>query len=105
MASRGESISGYNPAFSKGAKVFTGQMKMQIIASGVANSGVVYSLTHTLGVVPAFKIWSTRGTIGQLKGSATSANSIGEATVSAATTTKVYYAGAKNTSFQVMLLG
>ncbi len=103
--SRGESISGYNPAFARGAKVFAGQVKYQIITSAVANSGVVYGLTHTLGVTPVVKIFSSIGPVGHLRGVATSANSIGEATASAASTTKVYFAGAKNTRFTVFLMG
>ncbi len=101
---RGEAISAYLPPFSEGAKVYSTNVKMQVITSAVANSGVVYSLTHSLGAVPTVKIFTSRGTVSQLKGATASANSIGEATVSAATTTKVYFAGAKNTAFTVYLM-
>jgi len=124
MPSRGNAISAYSPAFSKGAQIYnaniasgtiqaskiaanvltSGQIKMQKITSAVANSGVVYGLTHTLGVTPSIILFTNRGTVGQLKASATSANSVGIASVSAATSAKVYYAGAKNTGFVAYLI-
>lgn len=85
-------------------QITSAKLRMQVITSSVANSGVVYALTHTLGKTPSIVIFTSRGTVGQLKGVATSANSIGEATVSAKTSSKVYYAGSKNTSFAAYLI-
>lgn len=104
--SRGSSPSAYSPIFNPNdgnAKVTSANVRFQAIASSVANSGVVYALTHTLGKIPAAVMFSPRGTVGQLKASSTSANSVGAATVSAHTSAKVYYAGAKNSAFTAYL--
>ena len=97
--SRGESISAYSPAFAKGAKVYTGQLKYAKVSGTIANSGVVYAVAHGLATTPTSIILTLKGTVGNLKASATSAAAVGLATVSAANATSFYVAGAKNTAF------
>lgn len=117
MGSRGSHISAYSPAFNPNdgaaavtsaqisAKAIVGShVRMTAITSAVANSGVVYGLTHGLGATPSIVIFVPRGTVGQLKAAATSASSVGAATVSAHTSAKVYYAGAKNSGFTAYII-
>jgi hypothetical protein len=101
--SRGESISAYIPAFSE-AKVYTGQMKYSKVSGTIANSGVVYAVAHGLAAAPTVVIITLKGTVGNLKASATSAATVGLATVSAATATNFYVAGAKNSRFDAVCI-
>lgn len=96
--SRGGDARRYNPSFSKGAQVGVK------LSGTIANSGVVYGFSHGLSAVPSFVILTPKGTVGLLKAASTSANSVGLATVSAATATKIYVAGAKNTRFDAYVL-
>ena len=102
--SRGDALSGYIPAVSKGAKAYAGEIHKAVISGTVANSGVVYGFEHGLGKVPSFAMITPKGTVGQLKGVATSANSVGLATVSAMTSAKIFVAGAKNTHFDAFVI-
>lgn len=104
--SRGDAISGYYPNFAgtSGVKIYADNLKGQVVSGSIANSGVVYAVAHNLGKVPKFVFFTAKGTVGQLKDSSTSANSVGLATVSAATTTNIYVAGAKNTTFNAFVL-
>lgn len=106
IPSRGDSVSGYFPGFGdvSGFKVYRGNMKQVVFTSALANSGVVYGFTHTLGVAPSFVFITRRGTAAGLKGAATSAGHVGVASVSASTATKFYVAGAKNAGFTALLL-
>lgn len=79
-------------------------MPASLVSGTIANSGVVYAVAHGLAAVPRAVILIPRGTVGQLKASSTSANSVGLSTVSAATATNFYVAGAKNTSFLAFCL-
>lgn len=103
-ASRGVAISAYSPAFAKGAKVFSGNIRMSKVSGTIANSGVVYAVAHGLGAAPSVVFLTPKGTVGGLKAAATSANSVGLATVSAATSTNIYVAGAKNTVFDAVCI-
>lgn len=104
--SRGDAISGYYPNFAgtSGVKVYKDNMKAQQVSGTIANSGVVYAVAHNLGKVPSVIVITEKGTVGQLKGVSTSANSVGLASVSAATATNIYVAGSKNASFNAFLL-
>lgn len=104
--SRGDAISGYFPEMSgpSGVKSYKDNLKCEVLSGTIANSGVVYGITHHLGKVPSVVMVSPIGTPAALKGASTSANSVGEATVSAATTTKFYVAGSKNAAFRAFLL-
>lgn len=104
MSSRGDAISAYQPDFQKGARVYSANVKSAVISGTIANSGVVYGFSHGLSAVPAFVMISPKGTVGQLKAITTSANSVGLATVSAATSAKFFVAGAKNTYFNAYVL-
>ncbi len=93
-----------NSGFISAAAVVASKLKYQVISATVANSGVVYSLAHTLGRTPAFVLFSLYGTVSQLKGVATSAGSVGAPTVSAHTSAVIYYAGAKNARFRAFVM-
>lgn len=95
-------MSAYIPAIARGAKIFSGNVKMSKVSGTIANSGVVYAVAHGLGKVPGAIVLIPKGTVGQLKAAAASANSVGLATVSAATSTNFYVAGAKNTHFDAV---
>ena len=105
--SRGDAVSGYLPPFGanvSGAKIYGNNMKMSIVSGSIANSGVVYAVAHGLGKAPSFCFLTPFGTVGGLKAAATSANSVGLASVSAATATNIYVAGAKNTKFYAICI-
>lgn len=105
--SRGDAISGYVPAFAdgvSGAKIYGNNIKMSVVSGTIANSGVVYAVAHGLGKAPGVVIITSIGTHAALKGAATSANSVGEASVSAATATNVYVAGSKNAKFRAVCI-
>lgn len=104
--SRGDAISGYFPnmAGTSGVKSYKNNLKAEVLSGTIANSGVVYAVTHHLGKVPSVVMVSPIGNAAQLKGAATSAVVVGEANVSAATTTAFYVAGAKNAKFRAFLL-
>ncbi len=104
--SRGDAISGYYPEMSgpSGVKSYFDNLKGQVISGSIANSGVVYGISHTLGKVPSVVIFTPFGVVGALLGPATSGQTVGLASVSAATTTKIYVAGAKNAKFKAFLL-
>ena len=93
-----------NSGFISAAAVVASKLKYQVISATVANSGVVYSLAHTLGRVPAFVLYSLYGTVDQLKSVATSAGSVGAPTVSAHTSAVIFYAGAKNARFRAFVM-
>lgn len=88
----------------KTSAVVAAKMRYKIFTSALANSGVVYGFTHSLGIVPAFVFITSRGTVGLLKGISTSANSVGLATASAATSAKFFVAGSKNAAFTAFIL-
>lgn len=81
--------------------VVASKVRYKALTGEVANSGVVYALAHGLGATPAIVLFEPRGTVGHLKGVATSAGLVGHATVSAHTSTNIYYAGSKNARFTV----
>jgi hypothetical protein len=55
MSSRGDAISGYSAPFSKGAKIYTGNIKAAFLSGTVSGltSGVV-AIAHGLAAVPKF---------------------------------------------------
>lgn len=84
--------------------VVASKIRYSTVTGEVANSGVVYALAHGLGATPAFVLFEPRGTVGHLKGVATSAGLVGHATVSAHTSTNIYYAGSKNARFRAFCI-
>ena len=107
VPSRGDAVSAYIPAFGdgvSGAKVYLRNMKYSIVSGSIANSGVVYAVAHGLGAAPTLVLFQPFGTVGDLKAVATSANSVGLASVSAATSTNIYVAGAKNSKFRAFCM-
>lgn len=85
-------------------QITSAKLRMQTLTGSVANSGVVYSLSHTLGKVPSIVLFEPRGTVSMLKGVSTSAGLVGHPTVSAHTSAKIYYAGSKNASFRAYII-
>lgn len=81
------------------AAVVATKVRYAAVTATVANSGVVYALAHGLGATPSIVLFEPLGTVGQLKGAATSAGLVGKAIVSANTSTNIYYAGSKNARF------
>lgn len=105
--SRGDAVSGYLPPFGanvSGAKIYGNNMKISVVSGNIAASGTVYAVAHGLGKAPAFVFLTPFGTPAALKGAATSAQSVGLASVSAATATNIYVAGSKNTKFYAICL-
>lgn len=88
----------------KTSAVVAAKMRYKVFTSALANSGVVYGFSHNLGVVPAFVFITSRGNAALLKGASTSANSVGLASVSAATSAKIFVAGSKNAAFTAFIL-
>lgn len=93
-----------NSGFISGGAIVAAKLKYQVISATVANSGVVYSLAHTLGRVPSIVMITPFGTVSQLKGVATTGNVVGTPTVSAHTSAVIFYAGAKNTRFKAFVM-
>jgi len=97
--SRGENVSAYIPAFSKGAKVYTGNMKYSITSGTLATDAATVAIAHGLGAIPATVIVTMKGTAAKLNQSASAC--VGEASASARTATNVYIAGSAGTMYQV----
>lgn len=91
--SRGESLSGYFPAFGprSGAKVFSANVKAAFLSGTIVSGKITIAIAHGLGSKPKLVIVTPIHTLTQAI-SATS-NSLSLASASAATTTNFYVIG------------
>lgn len=89
MSSRGDAISGYNPAFAKGAKVYGANIKGAQITGTIISSGITYGVNHGLSGIPSLVMVTVRSTKAHISAMAT----VGESSASARTSTKFYICG------------
>lgn len=109
--SRGNAISAYSPAFSKGAQVYEANIASGSISSEklkayattgtIISAGIVYAVAHGLGAVPSFVQVSNLGTMAHISAGV----SVGEVSSSARTSANVYVAGKTHgTKFSILVL-
>lgn len=87
--SRGDAISGYQPAFAAGAKSYLTNLKAQALSGVAPSAGVTYAITHGLSAVPTMVLVTPVLTKAQAT-APTTGTTVAEAAASAATS-EVFY--------------
>lgn len=95
-SSRGDAISGYHPAFAKGAKIYSGNIKAAFLSGSLVSGKTTRAIAHGLGAIPKFITVHALPTLAQ----AISATKIDVflAAASAATSANFYVIGTQPTN-------
>lgn len=86
MSTRGNAISAYSPAFSKGAKIYSTNIQAAFLSGSLVSGKTMFAVSHGLGVKPKFVVACAINT----RTEASAQNNNVNVGVSAATSTNIY---------------